>query len=99
MSSWRSTLTGQYAPAVVLICLAVWLHAADATLIATLIPVITEDIGGIHLIPWAVALYEIGSIVAGAASGLLAIKYGLRNPMAIAACVLLWVASLAHSRR
>ncbi len=85
MSSWRSTLTGQYAPAVALICLAVWLHAADATLIATLIPVITADIGGINLIPWAVALYEIGSIVAGAASGLLAIKYGLKQPMAIAA--------------
>lgn len=87
MPSWRSTLTGPYAPAVALICLAVWLHAADATLIATLIPVITQDIGGINLIPWTVALYEIGSIVAGAASGLLAIKYGLRQPMATASII------------
>ena len=87
MTSWKSTLTGQYAPAIALICLAVWLHAADATLIATLIPVITQDIGGINLIPWTVALYEIGSIVAGAASGLLAINYGLKKPMAAAAII------------
>ena len=86
-TTWRQMLTGQYAPSLALICLAVWLHAADSTLIATLIPVITQDIGGVNLIPWSVALYEIGSIVAGAASGLLAINYGLRKPMAIAAAV------------
>ena len=59
MTSRKLSLTSQYAPATALICLAVWLHAADSTLIATLIPVITQDIGGINLIPWAVALYEM----------------------------------------
>ena len=87
MTAWKSLLSSQYASAVALICLAVWLHAADSTLVATLIPVIIHDVGGINLIPWTVALYEIGSIVAGAASGLLAINYGLKKPMAIAAIV------------
>ena len=68
-----------------LMSLAVLLHAADATAVATLVPAIVRDIGGMEIIPWAVSLYEIGSIVAGAACGLLAINYGIRNPMVIAA--------------
>ena len=42
---------------------------------------IVAEIGGIPFIPWTVALYEIGSIVMGAASGLLTLRYGLRRPM------------------
>ena len=87
MSSWKAIITPQYIPALALVCLAVWLHAADSTLVATLIPVITQDVGGVHLISWTVMLYEIGSIVAGAASGLLAIRQGLKKPMAAAALI------------
>ena len=87
MTSWKTITTRQYAPSLALVCLAVWLHAADSTLVATLIPVITQEIGGVHLISWTVALYEMGSIVAGAASGLLAMRHGLRHPMSIAAVV------------
>jgi MFS family permease len=87
MSSWKAIVTPQYIPSLALVCLAVWLHAADSTLVATLIPVITKEVGGVHLISWTVMLYEIGSIVAGAASGLLAIRQGLRKPMAAAALI------------
>ena len=39
------------------------------TAISTLVPAITSDIGGLPLVPWAFALYEIGSIIVGAGSG------------------------------
>ena len=65
--SWRairdSGLTGRLA----LLCFGVWLHAADGLMVATVIPSMVRDIAGAALIPWIFALYEIGSIVAGAA--------------------------------
>lgn len=50
-----------------------------------MIPSIVTDIGGVNLISWTVALYQLGSIVAGAASGLLSKRYGIKIPMTIGA--------------
>ena len=58
--SWREILTRTHGPSLAVVCLGVWLHA---------------EVGGVAFIPWTVALYEIGSIVMGAASGLLALRY------------------------
>lgn len=69
----------------VLVCLGIWLHAADSLLVATMVPAIVKDLGGAELISWTVVLYGIGSIVAGASSGLLALHFGLRRPMTAAA--------------
>ena len=85
LASWREVCSKKYVSSLTLVCLAVLLHAADSTLVATLVPAIVDEVGGVHLIPWAVSLYEIGSIVAGAASGLLALNYGLKKPMLVAA--------------
>ena len=52
-----------------------------------MIPSIVADIGGINLVSWTVALYQLGSIVAGAASGLLCIRYGVKTPMVFATLV------------
>ncbi len=82
---WSEILNREYGLALALVCLGIWLHAADSLLVATMVPEIVADIGGAELISWTVALYGIGSIVAGAASGLLALQYGLRGPMTLAA--------------
>ncbi|MCR9214608.1 MAG: MFS transporter [Proteobacteria bacterium] len=82
---WREIVNRQYAVPLALVCLGVWLHAADSLLVATMMPAIVAEIGGTNLISWTVALYEIGSIVAGAASGLLALRLGIRRPMTFAA--------------
>jgi MFS family permease len=84
---WRDIVTRQYGPSLALVCLGVWLHAADGLLVATMMPAIIAEIGGVALIPWTVAVYEIGTIVVGAASGLVAIRHGIRRPMAVAACL------------
>lgn len=83
--SWREFLKGTETSALALVCLAVWLHAADSLIVATMLPSIVEEIGGAALVSWSVSIYEIGSIVAGAATALLTMRYGLRFPMALSA--------------
>lgn len=51
-----------WAPVTVL-CLGVWLHAADSLLAATVMPSAVAEIGGLAFIYWAVALYQLGSIL------------------------------------
>lgn len=85
--SWREFLGSPYAASLALVCLAVWLHAADSMIVATMLPSIVAEIGGTALVGWSVSLYEIGSIVAGAASALLTMRFGLRAPMSMAAAL------------
>lgn len=82
---WSEILNRTYASRLLLVCLGVWLHAADSLIVATMLPSIVSEIGGRALVAWTSALYEIGSIIAGATSGLIALKSGVRRPMAIAA--------------
>jgi MFS family permease len=83
--SWREFLGSSYTAALALVCLAVWLHAADALIVATMLPSIVAEVGGSGLVGWSVSLYEIASVVAGAASALLTMRYGLRLTMSLAA--------------
>ena len=85
--SWREFLRNADTPALALVCLAVWLHAADSLIVATMLPSIVVDIGGAGLVGWSVSLYEIASVVSSAASALLTMRYGLRTPMRLAALV------------
>jgi len=84
---WNEILTRRYGPALALVCLGVWLHAADSLLVATMMPAIVAEIGGRSLVGWTVALYEIGTILTGAAGGLLALRHGVRLPMGAAAAL------------
>ncbi|MFT5343127.1 MAG: MFS family permease [Paracoccaceae bacterium] len=82
---WREVLNKQYASPLLLVCLGVWLHAADGLIVATMMPDIIGDIGGEAYVAWSIALYEIGSIIAGASSAILVLKLGIRKPMIYAA--------------
>lgn len=84
-SGWKEILHADYRRSLALVGLSIWLHASMVTAISTMVPKIVEEIGGISLVPWSFALYDIGSIVAGAGSGLLVYRYRLRAPMAVAA--------------
>lgn len=82
--SWREFLKTGCAPALALVCLAVWPHAVDELIVATMLPSIVAEIGGAGLVGWTVSLYEIASLVAGAASALMTMRYGLLAPMSLA---------------
>jgi MFS family permease len=78
---WSELFQAHLFARLALVCFGVWLHAADGLLVATMIPAIVADIGGAEFIAWTIALYEVGSIVAGATAALLAFRHGLRNAM------------------
>jgi MFS family permease len=75
---WLDVFREGRGPKVVAFCLAVWLHAADSLMVATTLPSAVAEIGGAAYVGWAYTLYLLGSIVIGAATGLLTIRFGIR---------------------
>ena len=81
---WIEIFRGGRGPRVVAFSLAVWLHAADSLMVATTLPSAVAEIGGEAYIGWAYTLYLLGTILIGAATGLLAIRLGLRTSFLMA---------------
>ncbi|TMJ42774.1 MAG: MFS transporter [Alphaproteobacteria bacterium] len=77
---WRSGDLGRFC----FVSLGIFLHAANETMGATIMPAMVRDIHGVEFVGWSFAVYEIGSIVAGAASGRLVSLVSLRANMVIA---------------
>jgi len=84
---WREVLTREHLPRLLVMCLAIWLHAANTMLAATTMPEAVGDIGGLRLISWAFALYLMGSIVAATAVSAYVASHGLRRTMLAATLV------------
>jgi MFS family permease len=70
-----------------LICLGVWLNAADSLVTSTIMPTVGRALGGYEYFSWATAAYMVGAILSGATAARLSARLGLRNVM-IAAGVL-----------
>lgn len=85
--NWRALAASGVLLRFTVLGMGIWLHAADELIIATLIRDIVRDIGGIELLGWNFALYELGSILAGAAMGLQVARSGLRAGFAMSALV------------
>ena len=85
--SWADVLGEGRAPRFVLICLGVWLNAADSLVTATIMPSVGRALGGYAYFGWATAGYLLGSVLAGASAGLLARRFGLRRATAAAAAL------------
>ncbi|EKF17735.1 MFS transporter [Nitratireductor pacificus] len=77
----RTGQLGQFS----LLCLGIWLHAADTMLVATAMPAAVAEIGGDRLVSWTLSLYLLGSILSGAAAALTASALGLRRAFVLAA--------------
>ena len=93
--TWADVLGEGRLPLFALICLAVWLNAADSLITATIMPSVGRALGGYAYFGWATAGYLLGSVLAGASSGILALRFGLRSATAVAA--LLYAAGCALS--
>jgi MFS family permease len=83
--SWADVLGEGRLPRFVLICLAVWLNAADSLIAATIMPSVGRSLGGYAYFGWATAGYLLGSVLAAASSGVLAVRFGLRSATVAAA--------------
>ena len=83
-AGWRALLNRDLAPRFVLLCLGIWLNAADTLVTVTIMPSVAREIGGHQYFGWSVAAFLLGSILAGACSGKLSISLGLRGATALA---------------
>jgi MFS family permease len=63
------------------------LHATNETMVATIMPAMVGDLSGVQLVGWSLAVYELGAITAGAATGRLVSYVTLKANMFIAALV------------
>lgn len=77
-TSWSALRQGGGLAQIGILCLGVWLHAANSMLVATTLPSAVTEFGGAHLVSWAFTLYLLGSVIAGAATGLLVSQWGLK---------------------
>jgi len=93
--SWADVLAEGRLPLFALICMGVWLNAADSLIAATIMPSVGRSLGGYPYFGWATAGYLLGSVLAGASSGVLALRFGLRS--ATAAAALLYAGGCALS--
>lgn len=84
-ASWSELYRSGHFGQIVLLSFGVWLHAADELMVSTVTPAMMAEIGGERFVAWLIALYEVGSIVAGASSALIVIRFGLRPAMVGAA--------------
>jgi hypothetical protein len=95
--SWGDVLAEGRAPQFAFICLGVWVNAADSLVTTTIMPSVGRALGGYAYFGWATAGYLLASVLAGASSGLLAKRFGLRG--ATAAAAMLYALGCAMSAR
>ena len=69
------------------VSLGIVFHAGCENMITTIMPAMVRDLGGVEYTGWTFAIYETGSIVAGAATGRLSIYWTVRASMIVAALV------------
>ena len=84
-ASWSELFSSGLTGRILLLSFGVWLHAADELMVSTITPAMIASIGGEKYVAWLIALYEVGSIVAGAASAIIVLRFGVRFSMAGAA--------------
>jgi len=88
LNTWGDLLAEGRLPRFALICLGVWLNAADSLVTATILPSVGADLGGYAYFSWATAGFFVGAILAGASSGRLSEIFGLRSATALAGVVM-----------
>jgi MFS family permease len=85
---WGDLLAEGRLPRFALICLGVWLNAADSLVTATIMPSVGADLGGYAYFAWATAGFLVGAILAGASSGRLSEVFGLRSATTLAGLIM-----------
>ena len=79
---WSALLRGGLLPQFALLILGVWLNAADTLVTVTVMPSVAREIGGYAYFGWATAVFLLGAITAGASSGVVGARIGVRAAMA-----------------
>lgn len=84
---WAELRSARFAPVLALMCLGMWLNAADTLVTVTIMPSVARAIGGYEWFGWTVAAYLVGSIMASACAARLAGDFGVRRMTVLLALV------------
>lgn len=87
--SWSELFRGRYAAYTLILDLGIGLHAIDVFIIATVMPEVVAEIGGVAFYTWPVMLYMVASIVGAACGGPIMAALGTRRGYAAAAVAFL----------
>src|SRR5579859_2806814 len=87
-NTWADLLADGRLPRFALICLGVWLNAADSLVTATIMPSVGAQLGGYAYFSWATAGFLVGAILAGASAGRVSEIFGLRGATAAAGALM-----------
>ncbi|HZZ32597.1 MAG TPA: MFS transporter [Phenylobacterium sp.] len=87
-NTWADLLADGRTPRFALICLGVWLNAADSLVTATIMPSVGAQLGGYAYFSWATAGFLVGAILAGASAGRVSEIFGLRGATAMAGIIM-----------
>ncbi|WP_394761789.1 MFS transporter [Phenylobacterium sp.] len=87
-NTWADLLADGRLPRFALICLGVWLNAADNLVTSTIMPSVGAQLGGYAYFSWATAGFLVGAILAGASSGRISEMFGLRAATAAAGAIM-----------
>src|SRR6516165_10085666 len=80
-SGWGDLIAEGRGARVAVICLGVWLNAADSLVTATIMPTVARELGDYVYFSWATAAYMAGAILSGATAARLSARIGLRSAM------------------
>ena len=87
-TGWADLLAEGRLPRFALICLGVWLNAADSLVTSTIMPSVGADLGGYAYFAWATVGFLVGAIMAAASAGRLSERFGLRGATAVAGAIM-----------
>jgi MFS family permease len=87
-NTWADLLSDGRLPRFAVICLGVWLNAADNLVTATIMPSVGAQLGGYAYFSWATAGFLVGAILAGASAGRVSEMFGLRGATAAAGAIM-----------
>jgi MFS family permease len=87
--SWLELFRGKRAIFTIVLNLGIGLHAIDVFVIATVMPLVVADIGGIAFYAWATMIYMVATIVGSACGGIVQVDLGPRRGYALGAIIFL----------
>jgi MFS family permease len=82
---WKDLLSSAHAPSVAVLMSGVVLHAFYVFIVATILPSIVGDLGGLALYAWVTTTFVVGSTAGSAAGAALVSRRGLRGAYRVAA--------------
>ncbi len=87
-NNWSQIFSGRLGTLTLVLILGMGLFAINQFVVATILPTVVRDIGGVDFYTWAFSLFAVGAIIGSASANPLRLVFGVRQAYAGAGLVL-----------